>query len=106
MQDDFSVERLMEFGIGMAMAKQMADMVSQSMHQTSVPQVPVLENKLDKVYAVFDGKQSGPFNEKELKKMAVENYLDTDTLVWFPGLTQWTRAIDVPELYKILLLAR
>ena len=67
----FSVDRLVEFGMGMAMAQQMVNMMNQSMKQMyvpgsiqSMPQPRPQQSNI--IYVGIEGKQVGPLNESEI----------------------------------------
>lgn len=49
----------------------------------------------------IDGKPAGPFGMTELEKMANENTLTPDSLVWKKGMAEWQKAGTIDEL-KIL----
>lgn len=51
-----------------------------------------------KKYYYSDGKQQfGPFSKEELQCKSISK----DTLVWYEGLTEWTKAGDVEELVDL-----
>lgn len=45
-------------------------------------------------YIIKDGAQQGPFGVEQLKQLA----LTRETFVWAPGMQDWQKAGDVPEL--------
>ena len=69
----YSVDRLVEFGLGMAMAQQMVQMMNQTMQSMyvpgsiqSMPQKPALQTASSSLvcYVGIDGKQSGSLRMK------------------------------------------
>lgn len=53
-----------------------------------------------KAYFLHDGNQkTGPFSFEDLKQKGVESA----TLIWFDGLSTWTKAGEIPELHEILV---
>lgn len=48
-------------------------------------------------YIDNEGKQKGTFSPEELKRESIRK----ETLVWTQGLSQWTRADEVPELQHL-----
>lgn len=111
MEDNF-LERIMELGIGLSMARQMPDLMSQSM-QAANPQMraggPVTPPQIPQEtvwYLVIDNAQAGPFNEEALKQIIQNNLIKPDTLVWKTGMPQWKPANSVPEVNKLFLLAK
>ena len=109
MEDNF-LEKIMELGIGLSMARQMPDMISQSMQaanpqmrgQQTPPQIP----QETVWYLVIDNAQAGPFNEEALKQIIKNNLIKPDTLVWKTGMPKWMPASSVPEVNKLFLLAK
>lgn len=47
-----------------------------------------------KYWIIIDDRHAGPFSAQQL----VDTGLTADTLVWYEGLPDWTRAANVPEL--------
>jgi hypothetical protein len=53
-----------------------------------------------KAYFLHDGNQkTGPFTFEELQQKGVE----ASSLIWFDGLSTWTKAGEIPELSELLL---
>ena len=52
----------------------------------------------------IEGKQAGPFSEEEIARLICEGKVDKTTYVWRPGMPQWARAENVPEVLKIVAL--
>ena len=101
----------MELGIGLSMARQMPDLMSQTMHpgaqnsqQTSPvpPQIP----QETVWYLVIDNAQAGPFNEEALKQIIKNKLITAETLVWKTGMPKWAPASTVPEINKLFLLSK
>ena len=106
-RDDNFLERILELGIGLSMARQMPDFISQSMMQATQsannpPQIP----KETVWYLVVDNAQAGPFNEEALKQIIQNKLITPQTLVWKAGMSQWQPASQVPEVNKLFLLAK
>jgi hypothetical protein len=60
----FSLDRLVEFGMGMAVAQQMVGTMNKTMKNMHIPGAgnPMRQTAADIVYyALIDGKQAGPF---------------------------------------------
>ena len=103
----FSINRLLEFGMGMAVAQQMVNTMNNSMSnmhvagsmnpmQTVVPQF---------YYAIIEGNQTGPFSEQELSRLITEKKIVKETYIWKPGLPKWEIAEKLPEILKLVALA-
>lgn len=105
----FSVDRLVEFGMGMAMAQQMVNMMNQSMQQMYVPgsiqSMPKPKPQQPQLFYVgIDGQQVGPLNESELMAMITNHRVTKDTLSWMPGMPAWKPIEQVPEILKLIAL--
>jgi hypothetical protein len=111
-EDRNLLERIMELGIGISVARQMPDMLSRVMPGQNGPvpqggssQAPPPVPAGESFYLVVDNVQAGPFGEEHLEKMAKNGLLTRDTLVWKSGMTAWQKAGTVPEINKILILS-
>lgn len=104
----FSMDRLVEFGLGMAMARQMIDVMNQSMRSMYVPgsiqSMPAPQPAVS-IYAAIDGQSVGPLSEQEFGSLVTARRVTKDTLVWSPGMTQWQPLEQVPSILKIVALA-
>ncbi|MDR1575649.1 MAG: DUF4339 domain-containing protein [Treponema sp.] len=104
----YSIDRLVEFGMGMAMAQQMVQTMNQAMRNMPVPgagnpmQMPPTPERV--YYVVLDGKQAGPFSETELTRLIGEKKLSKETKIWYPGLMEWKSAEDIPEILRLVAL--
>ena len=103
-----SIDHLMEFGLSMAVANQTMQTINSCIQQMPTMgvngfQANVQEDK-SSCYCVIDGKQAGPFEIKELKMLVKKGILTANTLIWRQGLTAWTFAKNVPEIYKEIIL--
>lgn len=107
MNNDFSsIERLMSFGMSMAVARQMMATMNEALNDMTVPGAgnPIPEPKLE-YYVVVDGAQAGPFSGEEFQQLAAQGRVNADTLVWHRALTAWKRVGEVPEAMKLVLLS-
>ena len=104
----YSIDRLVEFGMGMAVAHQMVQSMNQTMQNMHIPGVqnPMQRQPVDKVYyAMLDDKQAGPFSETEMARLIADKKLSRETYVWHPGLAAWKTAENVPEILRLVALA-
>lgn len=60
----------------------------------------------DVFYIHFDGKQAGPMNETEVRKLVNNGTISAETFVWMPSLNHWMQAQYIPRVNKLLLLAK
>lgn len=116
MSTDFSsIDRLIEFGIGMSLAQQMVNTLNYTMNNMQVAGVnagttgqsgcasaPLTNTQW---YTVVDNRQAGPLNTAEMTKLIANGSITDNTLVWHPGMSGWQMACNVPEINKIILLS-
>lgn len=105
--DFFSLDRLLEFGLGMGMAQQMINTMNQSMKSMyipgsiqSMPQQPIVSI----YYVAIDGQQTGPLRESELMELIRDKKVSKDTLAWMPGMATWLPIEKVPAILKLIAL--
>lgn len=103
----FSMNRLVEFGMGMAVAQQMVKTMNHSMTNMHVPGAmnPMEKAKQYFFYAMIEGKQAGPFSEQELSVLIADKKVVKETYVWMPSMPSWKMAEQVPEVLKLVALA-
>ncbi len=106
MNDDsfFSMNRLMEFSMGMAMANQMTRVMNQTLSQMMVPGAGIAMPAAATLYVVVDGKQVGPLTDKELLQLVDNGKVTKDSLAWLPGMISWQPIEQIPSLLKTLTL--
>lgn len=104
--DFFSLDRLLEFGLGMGMAQQMINMMNQSMKSMYIPgSIQSMPQPITSMYYVaIDGQQIGPLNESELMGLIREKKVSKDTLAWLPGMATWLPIEKVPAILKLIAL--
>jgi hypothetical protein len=103
----FSMDRLIEFGMGMAVAQQMVKSMN---HSITDMHSPGTMNSMEKTkpkffYAMIEGSQAGPFSEQELTRLIGEKKIVKETYVWMPNLPSWKMAEQIPEVLKLVALA-
>jgi hypothetical protein len=105
----YSMDRLMEFGMGMAVARQMANTMNHAMQNMHIPGAGNPMNPPQRpervYYAALDGKQAGPFSETELARLINDKKVSKETYVWHTGLRDWKTAENVPEILCLVALA-
>jgi hypothetical protein len=101
----FSVNRLIEFGLGVNIAGQMVKMMNDSLKQVYVPGADnPIPQPASLFYVVLDGSQVGPMSESELTRLISEGKVEASTYVWKPGMSAWKQASEVPEVLKLVAL--
>ncbi len=103
----FSINRLVEFGMGMAIAQQMVKTMNDSMINMHVPGAMNAMEKPQKkfFYAMIEGSQMGPFSEQEFSRLISEKKIFKETYIWMTGLPNWEIAEKIPEVLKLVALA-
>lgn len=107
MADETMFDKIVEFGMGMTMARQIPQMMDMAMPSQSPKSTTPPEIKTDvaNVYIANNGQQAGPFSESEIKQLMANGVLTPNTLVWMPDMPQWTMASLVPAINKLFLLS-
>lgn len=122
----FSMDRLVDFGIGMAMSQQIVNSMNNMMANIKMPpqlnqpqqsysQIPMGTKvstpvtSVEKVtvlpevyYVVLDDKQQGPFSGTEIARLVMEKKVMADTFVWKTAMSEWKKASDFPELLALI----
>jgi hypothetical protein len=102
----YSIDRLIEFGMGMAIAQQMVNTMNQAMSQMQIPgSMNQTQPAAISYYAMIDGLQAGPFSEQELTRLITEKKISKETYLWKPGMANWDLAERLPDVLKLVALA-
>ena len=116
MDDDnfYSIERLVEFGLGLGVAQQMVQSMNHALRNTYLPGTmnPMnAMNAMDAVarparvfFVILDGKQAGPFAEDELMRLIAQGAVSKASYVWKPGMPDWAVCENVPEVLRLVAL--
>ena len=102
----FSMDRLIEFGLSMAVAQQMVNSMNYAMQNMYVPGAmnPVQQSASQTYYVILDDKQSGPYSEQELSRLIADKKVTKDTYVWKPGMLDWQKAENTPDVLRLVAL--
>ncbi len=105
-QNFFSIDRLVEFGMSVAIAQQMVQSMNQSMRNMFVPgSIQSMPQPVPSIYyVVIDGQQTGPLNEAELTRLIMQKQVNKNTMAWMPGMTAWQPIEQVPAILKVIAL--
>ena len=93
----------MGMGMGYAMANQIAGAMNPA-NQQSAPAGPMTPPPLPTAvtfFAAINNQQAGPFDLTQLQQMVGGGQITQTTLVWRPGMPQWTAAGQVGELNNL-----
>lgn len=102
----YSIDKLVEFGMGLGIATQMAASMNHILAQTEIPGAgQVMPNQTETVYyAVLDGKQAGPYSLTEVARLIAEKKIVKETYVWKLGMSKWDLAGNVEEVLRLVAL--
>ena len=91
--------------IGGAVGQNMAGIMNNAMSPTNYTQGGTTPPPVpsETYHVAVNGQATGPFDLNVLKQMAVSGQFTTDSLVWKPGMAQWTKAGIVEELKKLFV---
>lgn len=105
-QSYYSIDRLVEFGLGMGIAQQMVGMMNQYMQSMYVPgSIQSMPKQMPQTYFVaIEGQQVGPLNDSELAQLVTQKRVNKNTLAWVPGMATWQPIEHVPAILKIIAL--
>ena len=102
----YSMDKLVEFGMSMAIANQMVSTMNKSINQMEIPGAgKSMPSQTENVYyAILDGQQSGPYSLTELSRLITEKKVVKETYIWKPGMKQWTLAENIDEVLRLVAL--
>jgi hypothetical protein len=106
----YSVDRLLEFGMSMAVAQQMVKSMNDMMANMHIPGSMNHSRTFDQsnpnniFYAIIDGKQEGPFSETEFAGLITSKKVVKETYVWKPGMIDWQLAEKIPSVLQIVAI--
>ncbi len=103
----YSIDRLMEFGLGLGVAQQMVQAMNQAMNNMHVPgsvnTIPRPQTEYP-IYVVLNDAIAGPFSTSEFGTLVRNGSVNKDSLVWLPGMNAWEKVQSVPSVLKIIAL--
>ena len=106
MKNDFgSLDRLLEFGMSLAVAQQMVSTMNHAVGSMAIPGAGAPIKQSIEYYTVVDGAQTGPLTEEQLCELIKQDLVTAESLIWHRGLAAWKQVKDVPEAHKWILLS-
>lgn len=103
----FSIDRLVEFGLGVGIAQQMVNSMNQALRNAPMPGAmgPAGHVALPASYFfILDGKQAGPFSADQVPQLIGNGQVTRSTYAWRPGLAQWEAVENLPDVLRIVAL--
>jgi hypothetical protein len=105
--DLFSPDRLIEFGMSAAIARQMVMSMNDILANMRIPGSMTNMNPLPAAgwfYAMIDGSRAGPFSETEIARLIGEKKITKETYLWMPGMAGWQPAENIPAVVRLVAL--
>lgn len=92
-----SIDKLVEFGVGLAIAQQMVATMNQVMQQSAIAGSPQAYRQTDQqaFYVVIDSAVVGPWSRQQVQAAILTGRLGHASYIWTPGMPQWARASDI-----------
>lgn len=97
MSDSGMFDKVIEFGMGMAVMQQVPQMMNAANTAACQPTPPPIP-KETVYFLAINGKQYGPFTVEQLRAFVPTGQITAETLVWCQGMSAWQRAASVAEL--------
>lgn len=99
----YSLDKLIEFGLGASIATQMISNMNQSINTMTTPGA---DNSLHPsesqfYFAAIEGKAKGPYSFSELGRLINEGTIVKETYLWKPGMPKWDLAENMPEVLRL-----
>lgn len=105
----YSIDKLVEFGMSVAVANQMVKSMNHALDNMKIPGAgtpdQIGKKKAETVYfAVIMGESKGPYSLTELSRYIADGLITSDTLVWKPGMESWDKAQNITEILELVAL--
>jgi len=100
MSDSGMFDKVVEFGMGMAICQQIPQMMNAANTAANQPAPPPLP-KANAYFLAIEGKQYGPFTVDQLRPFVPTGQITAQTLVWCQGMSAWAPAGACPEIAVI-----
>jgi len=99
-----SIEKMMEFGMSMAVAQQMMQIMNHAMSNIKTPELKNINVPLPvqkQFFALVNNIPQGPFSESELTGHIISGNVQKSTMVWISGMPSWMPADQVMDVNKL-----
>ena len=102
----YSLDRLVEFGLGASVASQMISSMNQSIGSMTTPGAGnvMLPNDGALYYVANAGTAEGPFSATELARMLRDGDVGKETYIWRPGMVKCDLALNMPEVLRLVAI--
>ena len=105
--DFFSVDKLVEFGLGLAISQQMVASMNYTINNSITPgasHVPTPNLSAELFFFALENQAMGPFSGKETLDLIQKGKINKETLAWKPGNAAWKKIEEMPEILKYIAL--
>lgn len=101
-----SIDRLIEFGMGMSIAQQMIHTMNHAMKNMHIAgtQNTFTSSSPTSFFVVIQEQQIGPLSESEIVQLINQKKITNDTYIWHQGMKDWQKAENVPAIVKLVVL--
>jgi hypothetical protein len=100
MSDSEMFDKVVEFGMGMAVMQQVPQMMN-TVNAVAGQPVPPPIPKATAYFLAIDGKQYGPFTVEQLRPFVPTGQITGQTLVWCQGMSTWEPASSRADIAPI-----
>ena len=100
MCDSGMFDKVVEFGMGMAVMQQVPQMMNAATTAANQPAPPPIP-KATAYFLAIGGKQYGPFTVEQLRPFVPTGQITKETLVWCQGMSAWEPAALRPDIAPI-----
>lgn len=101
----YSLDKLMEFGMGLGVAQQMMGVMNKTLNEMQVPNAGMaIGYKKPGFFTMVGDKPAGPLTDEELQALIYADKINADSFVWKEGMPGWKQVKNVPEVYKYVIL--
>lgn len=100
MCDSGMFDKVVEFGMGMAVMQQVPQMMNAAATAANQPAPPPIP-KATAYFLAIGGKQYGPFTVEQLRPFVPTGQITKETLVWCQGMSAWEPAVSRPDIAPI-----
>ncbi len=106
MEDNFfSMNKMMELSMSMAIAQQMVKTMNDATSNMQLPtSMPNINTRSLPYYVAIDGKQHGPCQEQEIVRLIIDGKINSQTYVWKPGMPSWDIAEKISEIQNLFTM--
>lgn len=103
----YSLDKLVEFGLGASVASQMISSMNQSIGSMATPGAgnATLPNAEPLYYVANVGIVDGPFSTTELARMLRSGDVVKETYIWRPGMAKWDLVQNMPDVLRLVAIA-